>query len=99
MLICSAVLSERGVMDEQFEHLARRSPNFGILLKYEPLLLLDGAAAESYVYADPDASMVKARRFTETLARKLVSLTQTRVVGTTQFDRLRALSDAGVLVP
>lgn len=86
-------------MDEQFEHLARRSPNFGILLKYEPLLLLDGAAAESYVYADPDASMVKARRFTETLARKLVSLTQTRVVGTTQSDRLRALSDAGVLVP
>jgi hypothetical protein len=33
----------------------------------EPLLVIDGAAAESYVYADPDAAIVMARRFTETL--------------------------------
>jgi len=65
-------------MNEQFVKLAEQSQNFGYLLKHEPLLVVDGATAETYVYSDPDAAMFKARRFTETLAKLLVSLTQTR---------------------
>ncbi|PRX01142.1 UNVERIFIED_ORG: type I restriction enzyme R subunit [Actinomadura viridilutea] len=81
------------------DELARRSRNFGFLKEHEPLLVADGAAAEAYVYSDPDASMGKARRFTETLAKLLVSRTQTPVQGTTQSARIQALSQAGVLVP
>ena len=62
-------------------------------------LVMDGAAAESYLYTDPDAAMAKARRFTETLAQLLVSRTQVRVHGATQDARIKALTDAGVLVP
>ncbi|GAB1820038.1 DEAD/DEAH box helicase family protein [Herbidospora sp. RD11066] len=86
-------------MDARIQELARRSPNFGRLLQYEPLLVLDGAGAESYVYTDPNASLVKARQFGEALAAKLVVLTGTRVNGDRQLDRLTALSQAGVLVP
>ncbi len=86
-------------MDQQIEEFARRSQNFGFLAQHEPLLVLDGATAESHVYTDPDVAMFKARRFGETLARKLVSLTQTRVNGTTQHARLQALANSGVIVP
>jgi len=79
--------------------LARRSPNFGFLATLEPLLVIDGVAAESYVYTDPDAAMVKARRFTETLAKELVVRTRTRVARGTQQARIQALADEGVLVP
>jgi type I restriction enzyme R subunit len=41
----------------------------GFLLQHEPLLVLDGAAAEAYIYTDPDAAMATARRFRETMAR------------------------------
>jgi type I restriction enzyme R subunit len=86
-------------MAEPIGELAKRSPNFGFLLEYEPLLVMDGAAAESYLYSDPDAAMAKARRFVETLAKLLVKRTQTHVSGTSQDSRIRALTDAGVLVP
>jgi type I restriction enzyme, R subunit len=86
-------------MAEPIDELARRSQNFGFLLEYEPLLVMDGAAAESYIYADPDAAMAKARRFTETLAKLLVGRTQVRVRGSSQDARIKALTDAGVLVP
>jgi len=86
-------------MAEPIDELAKRSRNFGFLLPYEPLLVIDGAAAESYLYSDPDAAIAKARRFTETLAKLLVMRTQTRVSGATQGARIKALTDAGVLVP
>ncbi|MFB9836966.1 DEAD/DEAH box helicase family protein [Actinoallomurus acaciae] len=82
-----------------FEELARRSQNFGFLLQHEPLLVVDGAAAESYVYADPDAAMWRARRFSETLAKLLVSLTQTTVHGNSHGHRVQALANAGVVRP
>ena len=86
-------------MAEPIDELAKRSLNFGFLLQHEPLLVMDGAAAESYLYSDPDAAMAKARRFTETLASLLVSHTQTQVGGSTQDARIKALTDAGVLGP
>ena len=86
-------------MPEPIDELARRSRNFGFLLQHEPLLVMDGAAAESYLYSDPDAAMAKARRFTETLAELLVRRTQTRVSGSSQDARIKALADAGVLAP
>jgi type I restriction enzyme R subunit len=86
-------------MAEPVDELAKRSLNFGFLLAHEPLLVMDGAAAESYLYSDPDAAIAKARRFTETLARLLVRSTQVKVAGKTQDARIKALADAGVLVP
>jgi type I restriction enzyme R subunit len=86
-------------MTEPISELAKRSPNFGFLLQHEPLLVMDGTAAESYLYSDPDAAMAKARRFTETLTRLLVKRTQIRVGGASQDARIKALTDAGVLVP
>jgi type I restriction enzyme R subunit len=86
-------------MAEPIHELAKRSQNFGFLLQHEPLLVMDRAAAESYLYSDPDAAIAKAKRFTETMARLLVRRTQTRVSGTTQDARIKALTDAGVLVP
>ena len=86
-------------MAQPIDELAKRSRNFGFLLQHEPLLVIDGAAAESYLYSDPDTAMAKARRFTETLARMLVSRTQTRVHGDSQGARIKALTDAGILVP
>lgn len=86
-------------MADPIDELAKRSQNFGFLLQHEPLLVLDGTAAESYLYSDPDAALAKARRFTETLAKLLVGRTQTPVKGTTQEARINALTHAGVLVP
>jgi len=87
-------------MDARIRELARRSQNFGLLAPHEPLLVLDGASAEAHVYTDPDSAMFKARRFTETLTRKLVAQTRTRVGDNASQDaRIRALALAGVLVP
>jgi type I restriction enzyme, R subunit len=86
-------------MAEPIDELAKRSLNFGFLLQHEPMLVMDGAAAESYLYSDPDAAIAKARRFTETLARLLVKSTQVRTAGSSQDARIKALTDAGVLVP
>jgi len=87
-------------MGDSIDELARKSPNFGFLLKHERLLVLDGAAAETYVFSDPDASIGKARRFTETLAKLLLRNSQTTVRGKpTQANRVKALAEAGVLPP
>jgi hypothetical protein len=86
-------------VDGEVSELALCSPNFGFLAPLEPLLVIDGVAAESHVYTDPDAAMIMARRFTETLARELVARTRTRVSGRTQHDRIRCLARVGVLVP
>ncbi|ROO89732.1 hypothetical protein EDD29_7439 [Actinocorallia herbida] len=60
----------------------------------------DGASAEAYVLSDTDASLGKARRFTEILARLLLRVTRTSVRGKeTQHARFGALAAAGVPVP
>ncbi|SNS23512.1 hypothetical protein [Actinomadura mexicana] len=41
-------------MADSFGERARRSRNFGFLLRHEPLLVVDGAAAETDIYSDPD---------------------------------------------
>ncbi len=51
--------------DERLRLLAERSTNFGFLLVHEPLLVSYGATAESCVYTDPNATLVKARHFGE----------------------------------
>ena len=79
--------------------LADRSPNFGYLSAYEPLLATCGAAAEAYVYSDPNAALFKARLFGETLATYLVRRIGVSVQGTRQVDRVRALAREGVLAP
>lgn len=76
-----------------------RSGNFGFLAPLEPLLVVDGVAAESYMYSDPDAAMVMARRFTESLAKELLVRTRIRMTGGSQRERVEALAQAGVLVP
>lgn len=86
-------------MAQPIDELAKRSRNFGFLRQHEPLLVIDGVAAESYLYRDPDAAMAKARRFTETLAKLLAHRTQTTVSKNTQDARIKALADAGILVP
>lgn len=59
--------------DERLRLLAERSANFGFLLAHEPLLVSYGATAESCVYTDPNAALVKARQFGESLADALPS--------------------------
>lgn len=84
-------------VDERIRELARRSPNFGFLLDLEPMLVLDGAGAESYVYSDPNAALFKARQFGETLAKRLAADSGTRARGTRQVDLLFALTRDGVV--
>ena len=80
--MCDAALTglaPRRPIDERIRRLAARSPNFGFLLDHEPLLVLDGVTAESYIYADPNLALVRARQFGEVLAKKLVSITAIRL--------------------
>lgn len=85
--------------DERIRRIAERTPNFGFLLDHDKELVLLGAQAESYVYTDPNAAMTKARLFSEILTRLLVRLTDCRVNGERQVDRINALSGIGVLLP
>ncbi|ONH23958.1 hypothetical protein BL253_31555 [Pseudofrankia asymbiotica] len=85
-------------MDRRYAQLADRSPNFGYLLPLDRDLVVSGATAESYVWTDPVASLMKARLFGERLARQLVASTGLPVSDTaTQFVRINALTQAGVL--
>ncbi|WP_066931471.1 DEAD/DEAH box helicase family protein [Streptomyces sp. NBRC 110611] len=86
-------------MDERLHELAKNSPNFGLLLPLQPLLAIYGAQAEASVFANPNASLIQSGQFGEVLAEELVSRIGLRVGGTHQVDRLRALTDAGVLIP
>ncbi|WPB91914.1 DEAD/DEAH box helicase family protein [Streptomyces malaysiensis] len=83
--------------DPQVAQLAAGSSNFGHLLEHEPLLVTIGCSAESYVHTDSHAAMFKARLFGEVMARHLLSLLGLQVNSNTQFHRIRALSQAGVL--
>ncbi|MFE9244964.1 DEAD/DEAH box helicase family protein [Nocardiopsis sp. NPDC006938] len=85
--------------ERRIRQIAERTPNFGFLLEHDHELVLLGAQAESYVYTDPNAAMYKARLFSELLTRLLVRLTNCRVDGDRQIDRINALKHTGVLVP
>ncbi|MFG2954534.1 DEAD/DEAH box helicase family protein [Streptomyces sp. NPDC048291] len=84
--------------DDRLRELAKASPNFGRLYVYQPLLAIYGSQAELTVFTNPNAAYVSAGQFGEVLAEEFVTRTGTRVQGTTQFDRLNALTRAGVLV-
>ncbi|MFI2430760.1 DEAD/DEAH box helicase family protein [Streptomyces sp. NPDC018693] len=84
--------------DDRLRALAKASPNFGRLYQYQPLLAIYGSQAELTVFTNPNAAYVSAGQFGEVLAEEFVTRTGTRVEGTTQFDRLNALTRAGVLV-
>lgn len=84
--------------DDRLRELAKASPNFGRLYQYQPLLAIYGSQAELTVLTNPNAAYVSAGQFGEVLAEEFVTRTGTRVEGTTQFDRLNALTRAGVLV-
>ncbi|MEU2773797.1 DEAD/DEAH box helicase family protein [Streptomyces sp. NPDC007162] len=85
-------------IDDRLRQLAKASPNFGRLYSYQPLLAIYGSQAELTVFTNPNAAYVSAGQFGEVLAEEFVTRTGTRVQGTTQFDRLNALTRAGVLI-
>lgn len=62
------------------------------------MLAIYGSQAELTVLTNPNAAYVSAGQFGEVLAEEFVTRTGTRVEGTSQFDRLNALTRAGVLV-
>lgn len=97
-LVGSEILIKRGLVDERLRDLARRSPNFGILYPYQPLLAIYGAMAEATIFMNPNSSMVQAGQFGEVLAEELVTRVGIQVEGDRQVDRLNALTRAGVLV-
>ncbi|MFJ9460577.1 DEAD/DEAH box helicase family protein [Kitasatospora sp. NPDC101447] len=86
-------------MDEQLRKLAKSSPNFGVLYQLKPLLALYGALAEATVFMNPNSSLVQAGQFGEVLTEELITRVGMRVASNKQFDRLNALTRAGVLVP
>lgn len=89
---------DKDSVDDRLRKLAKASPNFGRLYGYQPLLAIYGSQAELTVLTNPNAAYVSAGQFAEVLAEEFVTRTGTRVEGTTQFDRLNALTRAGVLV-
>ncbi|MFI2664000.1 type I restriction endonuclease subunit R [Micromonospora carbonacea] len=82
----------------QVRRLAEQSANFGFL-KDHPLLVWYGAGAESLVYVDAQAAMVKTRSFGEVLARDLVRRTGARAQSTKFVHQVQALNTDGTLVP
>ena len=85
--------------NERLRLLAEHSANFGFLLAHEPLLVSYGATAESCIYTDPNAALVKARQFGERLADALIVRMGLPRVGTRQVDKIRALNATGALTP
>ncbi|MFC5828774.1 DEAD/DEAH box helicase family protein [Nonomuraea insulae] len=85
--------------DPRLQGLADKSPNFGFLLPYEPLLVVYGAGAEAIVYTDPNAALVKCRQFVEVLTAVLIQQTGIRHAGHDLVEQISALSRADVLVP
>ena len=74
------------------------SPNFGHLVEVVPLLALEGAKAERYVFSDPITALFKLRHFAEVLAQEVAA--STGLYASTeepQVDLLRRLKDAGII--
>ncbi|QIS17689.1 DEAD/DEAH box helicase family protein [Nocardia terpenica] len=83
--------------DNQFGAAAARTPNFGYLLVYEPLLMYYGAAAETNVFTDPNTAMMKCRQFGETLTELMFATFGIPGMPDKQFKRLNVLLDQGAL--
>lgn len=84
-------------VDARLAKAAQRSANFGYLLNYEPLLVLHGAAAEAYVFTDPNTSMIKARQFGEALTEVLFTRFGIPGMPSRQAQRLKMLGDQGLI--
>lgn len=98
-MVTSSANFGQGDEGEKVASLAAGSANFGCLIEHDPLLVTLGCAAESYIHTDPHAAMMKSRLFGEVMARHLLTLVNVTVPSNKQYDRLNALTSAGVLVP
>lgn len=86
-------------VDESVRALAAKAPNFGYLLQHEPALVVHGAGAESYVFSDPNVSMLKARQFGEALTATAFLKLGIPNMPRDQFRRLNVLLDTGLVDP
>ena len=86
-------------VDPQIAGIAARTPNFGFLLDHEPLLVVYGAEAESFVFTTPNTSMIKSRQFGEALVNALLAAFGITVpsAANTFHKRLKVLADQGVV--
>lgn len=84
-------------VDDAVETLAAKAPNFGYLLQHEPALVVHGAGAESYVFSDPNVSMLKARQFGEALTATAFLKLGIPNMPREQFKRLNVLLDMRVV--
>lgn len=74
------------------------SPNFGHLAKVVPLLALQGAKAERYVFEDPSIALVRLRQLGEMLAQEAAARIGLYVSPTeAQADLLRRLRDERII--
>lgn len=77
---------------------ALASPNFSHLAAIAPLLALEGAKAERYVFADPTTALFKLRRFGEVLAQEVAAAVGLYTSSEeAQIDLLRRLKDGGII--
>ena len=75
-----------------------QSPNFSFLDGHEPLLLRYAAAAERYVFTDPNTALIKVRQFAEVLASEVAAATGVwSSDGAGFLDILNSLSSRGAL--
>ncbi|GAA4189621.1 DEAD/DEAH box helicase family protein [Microbispora amethystogenes] len=85
--------------DPRLRDLAGRSPNFGFLLRHEPLLVAYGAGAEAIVFTDPNGALIKCRQFIEVLTAVMIRSTGIPVDGHNLVHRINALTTANVITP
>lgn len=77
-----------------------KSPNFAFLSAYDDLLVRTGAQAESLFAVDPQAALVKLRRFGELLAQEAAAAVGIDASSEgRQIDLLSALWDRQILTP
>jgi type I restriction enzyme R subunit len=84
-------------VNQQVRDLAERTTNFGYLLRYEPVLVVHGAAAEAALFTDPNTAMFKCRLFGEALTARAFIEFGIPNMPNQQFQRLNVLSDQGFL--
>jgi type I restriction enzyme R subunit len=83
--------------EDRIRELAEQAPNFGYLLQHESLLVVHRAGAESYVFSDPNTSMIKARQFGDALAETAFLKLGLPSMPDKQFQRLNIMRDQGML--
>ncbi|MCB9793200.1 MAG: type I restriction-modification system endonuclease [Alphaproteobacteria bacterium] len=77
-----------------------QSPNFAFLAEHHPLLLRYAAAAERYVFSDPNTALIKLRQFAEVLAQELCAATGAWTAPELSLlELLNTLWDRGALSP